>query len=83
MLPGHPDIVLWVPWYGDTPAQQVVYSEMADGLRNLNPKVTITVHMVESILIHIVWNEYWWLPDEEIARVVATRGGLQAMLQIS
>lgn len=72
VLLGHPGIVLWVPMYGDTPAKWVEYSEMADGIRSLNPEVPITLHMVESILIHIFWNEYWGLPDDEIERVVAT-----------
>lgn len=78
VLFGHPGFVIWVPFYGDLLMLDVKYSYIADGIRTLNPELSITPHIVESIFLHIVWNEYWGKPEDDIGFFVKRVGSPSA-----
>lgn len=77
VLFGHPGFVIWVPFYGDLVMQDLKYSYMNDGIRALNPKVSIRPHIVESIFIRIVWNEYWAESEADISSFIDRVGNPQ------
>lgn len=70
VLFGHPGFVIWVPFYGDLSMQDLNYSYMNDGICAMNPEVSITPHIVESIFIRIVWNEYWAESEANISSFI-------------
>lgn len=66
----HPGLVIWVPFYGDTHLKDLKYSYMADGIRTLNPELSMTPHIAESILTHIIWNDFSAVSDDVLGSAV-------------
>lgn len=66
----HPGLVIWVPFYCDMHLKDLKYSYIADGIRTLNPELSMTPHIAESILTHIMWNEFWAGSDDVVRTAV-------------
>ena len=58
--------VIWVPFYGDGLAGDLVYSFFAAALISLNPAKTVTPQMADSIYTHLLRNEFWEDPVVEV-----------------
>lgn len=66
VLYGLPGAVIWIPFYEDWPLDQVLYSNIANGIQQLNPHLPTTPQIVDCILSHVLKNEYREEPEEAI-----------------
>lgn len=59
--------------------QDLKFSYMNNGIRAMNPEISITPHIVESIFIRILCNEYWAESEADISSFIGRVDNPQLM----